>query len=211
MYQKIKSLMSLVTKKIINNVDKENFKEDLRKGILEIGPYSYGFPKIMKYKGNESYKVIIGKYCSIANNVTIFTGGNHEGSWISTYPFRIMFNLEKAYLDGQPSSKGNVIIGNDVWIGEGATILSGIEIGNGAIIAANSVVVKNVEPYSIVGGNPAKKIRYRFSENQIKSLLNIEWWNWSEEKIISNVHYLSSNEYLDEFIKKNSVKSNIGD
>jgi len=177
MFQKTKFLLSIVAQKIIKNIDKENFNMDLKNGNVVLGSHSYGYPKILKYKGNESYKVIIGNYCSIANNVTILTGGNHDG---------------------------NVVIGSDVWIGEGVTILSGVKIGDGAIIAANSVIVKNVEPYSIVGGNPAKLIKYRFSEEQIKHLLEIKWWDWSEEKIIDNIEYLSSSKFVDTFINDNS-------
>ncbi|WP_445669156.1 CatB-related O-acetyltransferase [Niallia sp. FSL W8-0635] len=156
-----------------------------------MGEYSYGRPKVIVHKG-DVHRVFVGKFCSIANGVEIFVGGNHNTEWISTYPFRVKFNLEGKYADGQPSSKGDVIIENDVWIGSNALILSGVKIGNGAIIAANSVVTKDVKPYTIVGGNPAKVIRQRFSNEDITRLLELNWWDWEKEKIISNIHLLSS-------------------
>ncbi len=92
-------------------------------------------------------------------------------------------------------TKGDTTVGNDVWIGHKATIMAGVTIGDGAIIAAHSLVTKEVAPYSIVGGNPAREIRKRFTEDQIKKLLEIQWWNWNIEKITNNVHNLTSNNF----------------
>jgi virginiamycin A acetyltransferase len=103
---------------------------------------------------------------------------------------------------GKP--KGNTVIGNDVWIGENVIIMSGVRIGDGAIIANNSHVVKNVEPYSLAGGNPAKHIKYRFTKNQIDALLKIQWWNWSDEKINRHLDLLT-NANIDEFIRAASA------
>jgi serine acetyltransferase len=103
---------------------------------------------------------------------------------------------------GHPSCKGDIIIGNDVWIGAKATIMSGITIGDGAIVAAGSVVVKDVEPYSMVGGNPAKHLKFRFTEKQIDDLLKISWWNWTEDRIKSDAMMMWSDS-IDEFIDKN--------
>jgi tetrahydrodipicolinate N-succinyltransferase len=100
----------------------------------------------------------------------VFLGGNHRVDWISTYPF-----------EKQIGSNGDVNVGNDVWIGHGVTIMSGINIGDGAVIAANSHVVRNVEPYSMVGGNPAKLIKYRFDKTIIDCLLELQWWDLSED------------------------------
>ena len=102
---------------------------------------------------------------------------------------------------GHPTSKGNINIENDVWIGAYSTIMSGVKIGNGAVIGASSVVTKDIPPYAIVAGNPAKIIKYRFTEEQIVSLLKIEWWNWDEYKIKDESFDLWSNN-IDEFIKK---------
>jgi serine acetyltransferase len=102
---------------------------------------------------------------------------------------------------GHPSCKGDIIIENDVWIGAKATIMSGVRIGNGAIVAAGSVVSKDVPPYAIVAGNPAKVVKYIFSDEQIKKLLSIAWWNWDEQKIKDNAMTMWSNN-IDEFIEK---------
>jgi virginiamycin A acetyltransferase len=107
---------------------------------------------------------------------------------------------------GHPSTKGNVIIGNDVWIAENATIISGVTIGDGAVIANNSHVVKNVEPYSIVGGNPAKLIKYRFTKDQIDKLLSIKWWYWTDNKINENIHLLCNNN-IDNFISLHHINN----
>lgn len=168
----------------------------------EIGEFTYGHPRINSW-GEGTY-LKIGKFCSIAYNVEIFLGGNHRTDWVSTYPFNILNNSfpNAVGINGHPFSKGDVIIGNDVWIGQNSVILSGIKIGDGAVIGANSVVTKNVEPYSIVAGNPAKLIKKRFTDDQINSLEKIEWWNWPIEKINENIPLMCS-EKIEVFIEKN--------
>ncbi|MDY6901639.1 MAG: Vat family streptogramin A O-acetyltransferase [Cyanobacteriota bacterium] len=135
-------------------------------------------------------KLIIGKFCALATGVKfIMNGANHKISGFSTYPFQIFGNgWEKVTpeLEEFPN-KGNTVIGNDVWIGYEALIMPGIQIGDGAIIASKSVVTKDVLPYTIVGGNPAKEIKKRFADNVIDELLNISWWNWDIEKITRNL------------------------
>jgi virginiamycin A acetyltransferase len=135
-------------------------------------------------------KLIIGKFCALARGVKfIMNGANHKISGFSTYPFQIFGNgWEK--VTPQPDElpfKGDTVVGNDVWIGYEATIMPGVQIGDGAIIAAKSVVVSHVPPYAIVGGNPAKLIRKRFAEDVINTLLEIAWWNWDVEKISRNL------------------------
>jgi len=140
-------------------------------------------------------KLIIGKFCAIAKDVKfIMNGANHKDNGFSTYPFFIFGNgWEKAApKDGELPYKGNTIIANDVWIGYDSTIMPGIKIGNGAIIAAKSVVTKDVPNYAIVGGNPAKIIKYRFSKETIETLLQIAWWNWSAEKITQNLELITN-------------------
>lgn len=156
-----------------------------------IGEYTTGFPEIFPY---ENSTITIGNYCSFANKVTIFLGHEHHSDWISTYPFGHFgdFQINKN-TDG--FSKGDVVIGNDVWIGYGVTILSGVTIGDGAVIGACSLVNKNVEPYSIVGGVPAKLIRKRFDSNTIKQLLDLQWWNWPKEKIQRHIEVICSNNF----------------
>lgn len=150
---------------------------------MSFGKYSYGSPKVYDMWGGGKLKV--GNFCSIALGVEIFLGGNHRTDWVSTYPFgHINTHVFNSYNGaGHPASKGDVVIGNDVWIGANVTIMSGVVIGDGAVIANNSHVVKNVEPYAIVGGNPARLIRYRFSPEQISQLLEIKWWDWDDAKI----------------------------
>lgn len=166
-----------------------------------VGKYTYG-PKPIIHFANNKAKLVIGRFCSIASNLNVYLGGNHRMDWVTTYPFghinKNVFN--KFNGGGHPSTKGDVIIGNDVWIGDNVTIMSGVTIGDGSIIANNSHVVKNVEPYSLVGGNPAKFIKYRFTKDQIEKLLQIKWWNWDDAKINEFVPLLCNNN-IDEFIK----------
>lgn len=140
-------------------------------------------------------KLIIGKFCAIATGVKfIMNGANHKISGFSTYPFNIFGNdwdRVTPQLDELPF-KGNTEIGNDVWIGYEAVIMPGVKIGDGAIIAAKSVVTKNVPPYTVVGGNPASLLRKRFSEETIQVLLKIAWWNWDIEKITRNLEKIVS-------------------
>lgn len=159
-----------------------------------IGEYTYGNPEILEW--NEGKKLYIGKYCSIATGVKIFLGGNHRVDWFTTYPFNIINdNFKNAKdIEGHPSSKGDVVIGNDVWIGYGAVILSGVTIGDGSVIGAYTVVSKNVEPYSIVVGNPMKEVKKRFNNEVIDKLLALKWWEWDVSKINSNVKILCSND-----------------
>jgi virginiamycin A acetyltransferase len=139
-----------------------------------VGEWTYGSPTILSWDDTTNFT--IGKFCSIADEVTILLGGEHRTDWVTTFPFPIFFDEAKDFI-GHPISKGDVIIGHDVWLGRGALIRSGVHIGNGAVVGAGSVVTKNVEPYSIVAGNPARHIRYRFSEETILALESISWWN----------------------------------
>ena len=146
---------------------------------VSIDKFTYVTKEIHVREWAEGAALSIGKFTAIADDVTIFLGGNHHIEWITTYPFGL---LHQNYFDGeditnQTETKGNVTIGNDVWIGSHTIIMSGVTIGDGAIIAAYSVVTKDVEPYSIVGGNPAKFIRYRFDEDIRTALLKLRWWD----------------------------------
>lgn len=184
---------------------------------MEVGEYTYGSELIKLHKyGPENgvcdsadSKLKIGKYCSIAP-CNIFLNENHRYDWVTTFPFGLtrlskkrFKNVDKQLINSGALSKGNgnVIIGNDVWIGYNASIMSGVTIGHGAVIAGSAHVVKDIAPYSIVGGNPAKHIKYRFSEEQIAKLLQIQWWDWPVRKINQHLPVLMSNN-IDEFIKK---------
>jgi len=168
-----------------------------------VGDYTYydDFEDVHNFEKNVKYhfdfigdKLIIGKFCMIASGVTfIMNGANHPMDGITAYPFYIFGNgWEKATPQpGELPYKGDTVIGNDVWIGSNATIMPGVHIGDGAIIATNSTVTKDVDPYSIVGGNPAKVLRKRFSEKKIKELLEMQWWNWELDKITDNLTFLT--------------------
>lgn len=172
---------------------------------MSYGDFTYGSCKVNNF--GESNVLKVGKFCSIATGVNVYTGGNHRTDWVTTYPFgHINTDLfDKFNKEGHPKSNGDVIIGNDVWIGANTTIMSGVIIGDGAVIANNSHVVKNIEPYSIIGGNPAKLIRYRFSTKQIEKLLELKWWDWSIEKINANAQLLCSNN-IDELLESSNNK-----
>ena len=141
-------------------------------------------------------RLVIGKFCSIACGAKfIFTSANHSLKSLSTYPFPIFFeewDLDVANITDAWDNKGNIIIGNDVWIGYEAVILSGVTIGDGAIIGTRAVVTKDVPPYTIVGGVPAKPIRNRFDDTTIAKLLELKWWDWSEKQIKSNLEIIQS-------------------
>jgi virginiamycin A acetyltransferase len=182
---------------ILNKVEKiKQYPE-----IFDIGDHTYGCPTITIAPG---IKVKIGKYCSIAHNVFIEFNGHHRINSISTYPFELVHDLWPQ-IEGKevekPNDRKTVTIGNDVWIGAGAQILGGATIGDGAIIGARAVIAGNVPPYAIVIGNPAKVLRYRFTAGQIRNLLNIKWWEWSDEKVNQNVELICGNN-IDEFIQK---------
>lgn len=135
-------------------------------------------------------KLIIGKFCAIATGARfIMSSANHKMDGFSTYPFFIFRQGWEHGFDMATSLpyKGDTVVGNDVWIGYDATIMPGITIGDGAIIGAKAVVTKDVPPYTVVGGNPAKIIRTRFDEHTITQLCEIAWWNWSREKIARNI------------------------
>lgn len=167
-----------------------------------IGDYTYydDFENVENFEKNVKYhfdfvgdKLIIGKFCMIASDVKfIMNGSHHLSDAVSAYPFAIFGGDWESAMDGKTYPiKGDIEVGNDVWIGFNAIIMSGVKIGDGAIIAANSTVVKDVEPYSIIGGNPAKEIRKRFSEDAIQRLLKLKWWNWDIEEITNNVQLLT--------------------
>lgn len=162
-----------------------------------VGDYTYydDFDNPENFERNVLYhfdfigdQLIIGKFCSIASDVKfIMNGGNHRTDWLTNYPFPIFgLGWEAAEPDEWPD-KGDTLIGNDVWIGYSATIMPGIRIGDGAIIATKSVVTRDVEAYTVVGGNPAKEIRKRFEPSIIQELLLIRWWEWDIEKITRNL------------------------
>jgi acetyltransferase-like isoleucine patch superfamily enzyme len=161
-------------------------KKAIASGLANVGEYSYGNIQIF---GEES-KLYVGRYCSIALQCKVFLGYSHRVDWVTTYPFNVISRWPHAkqdwaagHLKGHPATKGDVVIGNDVWLGFNTTVLSGVTIGDGAAVGANSLVTKDIPAYALVGGNPARLIRYRFDQNVIERLLQIAWWNWPTAKV----------------------------
>ena len=187
----------------LENYDRLCFLKNIVKNPnIIVGDYTYydDFENVDNFEKNVKYhfdfvgdKLIIGKFCMIASDVKfIMNGANHLSNAISTYPFSIFGNGWENAMEGKAyPNKGNIEIGNDVWIGYNATIMAGVKIGDGAIIATNATVVSDVKPYTIVGGNPAKEIKKRFSPEIIERLLKLQWWNWDIEKITKNVQNLT--------------------
>ena len=178
----------------------------LSRGILVMGRHSYGKPVVHVYQEPTDH-VVIGAFCSIAREVEFLPGGNHRTDWVSTYPFRVRWGLAGAGSDGHPVSKGQITIGNDVWIGRGAKVLGGVSIGSGAVIAAYSVVVKDVAPYTIVAGNPASIVRERFDVHTVRALLELAWWDWPDELIRERVSGLNGSN-VEDFLRLYYRQSN---
>lgn len=179
---------------------KSIYTKDLLGKDYSIGDYTYGKPIILKWGKQANLR--IGKYCCISGRVCMILEGEHRTDWITMYPFSALKAEwpEGKDIRGHPSTKGDIIIGNDVWLGYGTIVLSGVTIGDGAVVAAGSVVTNNVQPYSIVGGNPARLIGKRFDDSTIAELLKIRWWEWPENRIRENIHLLCS-ERINELIE----------
>ena len=168
-------------KKHINTIPFERVKTIHEKyPQYEIGRGTYGIPKIRAW--NEGATLKIGAFCSIASGVKIFLGGEHRVDWVTTYPFNYLWESGR-HIAGHPKTKGDVIVGNDVWIGSEAVILSGVRIGDGAVVGTRAVVTNDMEPYAIYAGNPARLVKKRFDEKTIQQLLELEWWNFKDEEI----------------------------
>ena len=162
--------------------------------VVFFGRFSYGTENLLIRQWNEGAKLKIGSFCSLADNITIFLGGNHRKDWISTFPFGHIYQeeIDVPRVAGSVQSNGDVTIGNDVWIGSNATIMSGVTVGSGAIIAANAHVTKDVAPYCIYGGNPARLIKERFNTEISELLLKLAWWELPLEDIKNISKILSS-------------------
>jgi acetyltransferase-like isoleucine patch superfamily enzyme len=183
----------------------ELLQQQVAAGQVTFGPFSYGAPFVDVYEG-ETNRVQVGSFCSIARDVEIFVGGNHRSDWVTTFPFRWFFAMEGANHDGHPTSRGDVQIGNDVWLGVGATIMSGVTIGDGAVVAARAVVTRDVRPYAIVAGSPAREVRRRFPDDHVEALLAIRWWDWPLERVLASVEELCSSD-LTAFLERHGSAS----
>lgn len=185
----------------------KSLKEQITNPNIKVGKHSYysgfyhghSFEDCVRYLSpdrDDVDQLHIGDFCSIGSGAVFMMAGNqgHRADWVSTFPF---FYQDAAFcskaMDGFKRA-GDTFVGNDVWIGSEAMIMPGVQIGHGAIIASRSVVTKNVKPYEVVGSNPAKHIKYRFSEAEIELLLELKWWDWSEKQLQKAMPLLCSKE-----------------
>lgn len=185
----------------------EEWREE-KELLVSVGENTYRGGDFEIHAWDELAKCRIGKFCSIADHVHIFLGGNHRYDWVTTYPIASQptaSNLAGTRLGISPNSNGDIVVGNDVWIGSNASIMSGLTVGNGAVIAAFSHVVKDVEPYEIVGGNPARHISFRFDPETISRLIAIEWWDWPVDTIVKNEALLTGPPSPDDLSKMEEV------
>lgn len=204
MKNQIAAAVTTLFERVINGLGDRVKRQSLDRlaeaGLLTVGRHTYGLPRIDAYCGSEA-KVVIGSFCSIARDVVFVSGGVHPAEWTSTFPFRAQLGLEGANRDGMPRTRGDIVIGADAWIGTEAMILSGVEIGPGAIVAARAVVTRSVPAYAIAAGVPARVVGSRFSPATIAELLRIRWWDWPDREILEAVPLLSSPD-VEGFIKK---------
>lgn len=170
-----------------------------RPGQIVVGAYTYGRPKVRFPESGA--KLVIGRYGSIADGVEILLGGNHRLDWTTTYPFPALPGLwpTASGFTGHDATRGDVVIGHDVWLGSQCMILSGVTIGHGAVVAARTVVRRDVPPYAIVAGNPARVFRLRFDEAKVAALLETRWWDLPKTRVEALLPLLLSSR-IEEFI-----------
>lgn len=184
--------------KVLRMLTRLHFTAEVEEWGWEIGNHSYGRPRVLD---PQYAKLFIGRFCSIGPEVTIVLG-YHRTDLVTTYPFKTLSQFWPTAENGEDDheTRGDVIIGNDVWIGAGSTILSGVEVGSGAVIGAGSIVTRSVPPYAIISGNPARVKRYRFDEKTIEKLLKVAWWNWDEALLHERLQLLLSRD-IDAFLE----------
>jgi acetyltransferase-like isoleucine patch superfamily enzyme len=181
---------------------KDVLAQHVAAGRLVVGPHTYGQPVLRYWGSPRGYVCRIGDYCSIADNVQVFLGGYHRPDWVSMYPFPSFPGWDEARGKQDAFGRGDVTIGSDVWLGSQCVIMSGKSVGHGAVVAAQAVVSRDVPPYAIVAGNPARVVKYRFDEATIAELLRIAWWDWPPERIGQNMPLLLSGD-IQAFIDRN--------
>jgi len=181
-------------------VEREDSRALLQDGTLAMGRESGGLPIVRRFKGDTG-RILIGNFVTIGPGVEFHCGGLHRTEWVSQYGLRAMLALPGAYEDGFPHGRGDIDVGGDAWFGQGAVITTGVTIGAGAVVATRAVVTRDVAPYTIVGGVPAKVIGRRFGDEQIAALLRIAWWDWPTDTIRARVDELC-NPDIDAFIAR---------
>ncbi|HEX2893691.1 MAG TPA: CatB-related O-acetyltransferase [Marmoricola sp.] len=183
----------------------ERFEGLKAAGRLKYGVASYGVPTIIDHP-HENCSLCVGNYTSISPDSTIVLGGEHPTDRLTTFPLRIILNIPGAWHDGFPAESRDTIIGSDVWVGARATILSGARIGNGAVVAAGSLVAQDVPSYAVVGGVPARVIRFRFNADVISQLEELAWWDWPEHTIREAAEVLSGHLEADSLARLRDLK-----
>ena len=178
----------------------ERVQQHLADGTLVMGTMSYYAPNVVKYEGDTG-RVIIGNFASVAPDADFYVGGLHRTEWVSQYGLRAMLDLPGAHEDGFTHGRGDIVVGSDTWVTNGCTVMSGVTIGDGAVVGTKAVVAKDVRPYAIVVGNPAREIRRRFSDEQVDALLRIKWWDWPTETVKQHIELICS-PHIDAFIAR---------
>jgi acetyltransferase-like isoleucine patch superfamily enzyme len=187
---------------------RDELKPFIDRGFAVVGEHTYGAPVLRYWASPGTYRFYCGKYCSIADRVEIFLGGYHRPEWVSSYPFPAFPAWsEAAHTRSHTVGRGDVRVGNDVWLSSQCTIMAGVTVGDGAVIAARAVVTKDVPPYAIVAGNPGRIVKHRFDEATVAALLRIQWWDWPDERVRENLDLLLSGD-LAAFIQRNDPALN---
>jgi acetyltransferase-like isoleucine patch superfamily enzyme len=183
-----------------DNLTRLHLRAGAQKHGWQIGDFTYGRPKV-RFAGSGA-SLFVGRFTSFADRIEIFLGGNHRPDWVTMYPFSALPQQwpEAVHLPSPEASRGDVRIGSDVWIGTGAMILSGLTIGDGAVIGARAVVTRDVPPYAVVAGNPARLIRMRFEEAQVAALLAARWWELDRAEVATLIPLLQSGR-VEEFVQ----------
>ncbi len=184
-------LVELLGARLAAAAQSRRLRQLTAQGLVSFGVGVYGVPRVLTFRGCEA-RLRVGNYSSITTGATVILGGNHPTSWVSLYPFRARFGLEGAYADGMPTTRGDVEIGPDCWIGHDALILSGVRIGIGAVVGARAVVSRDVPDFAVVAGNPAVVVKYRFPEDIRQRLAATRWWELPRERLVQLVPLLSA-------------------